>query len=135
MMPSSFYKIAIEILDFSLSPLVKLSLLIFLSNFWYNFFASFLYFPFYSHCSLNYCESNSCPSFLLLLAIAISFPLNFVLPLSLKKATTIAKDIVAITTQRAIEKRSHESMNKFNTKKLSKELKVKTFAFAKLKEQ
>ena len=58
-------------------------------------------------------------------------------PLRLKKATTVTIAIVgiAITIQRAIEKRSHESMCKTDTKGEAKRLRTTTFALAKLKEQ
>ena len=80
-----FSNIVTVILHFSLLIHVNLLLLIFFVHFWYNFFASFLYLPFYSYHSFSYRNSDSCRSFSLLKAIVISFPLLFVISLKTKK--------------------------------------------------
>ena len=88
--------------------------------------------------ALNYHDTNICRSFSLLEAIAISFPLNFSITFKIEKeATTIAIVIVgrAITIRRAIQKRSHESIKKNDTKNEAKRLRTTTFAIAKSQER
>ena len=96
-----------------------------------DFFASLLYFPFYSYRSSNYCDSNSWRSFSPFKAIAISFHF-FCNPLwEGRIATTITVAIVgrAITICGALEQGSHEPTYKTDTKKLSKEIKSDNFCY------
>ena len=95
-----------------------------LLNFLYDFFASLLYFPFYSY-------RNSWRSFSPFKAIAISFHF-FCNPLwEGRIATTITVAIVgrAITICGALEQGSHEPTYKTDTKKLSKEIKSDNFCY------
>ena len=90
--------------------------------FWYSFFALF---PF-----LNQNFQNSKFVARLLKAIGLSFPLLFAFAFKIeKKETALAIAIVgrAITIQRAIQERSHESMFKADKKKWSKEVKSDNF--------
>ena len=110
-----FFNITIVIFDFSL-VLAKLI-----------FFASLHYFPFYSYLD---CYS----SFLLLKAIAISFPLLFAIAIKIEKSDNYRDSIIgkAINIWRAIQKRSYEPIYKFNAKNKAKRLRATTFAIAKL---
>ena len=68
-------KCATKLANLSLMPPLKLSLLIFLLHFLYQFFAS----------SSNYCNRNCCRSFLILEALAKSNPLLFAIAFRSKK--------------------------------------------------
>ena len=72
---------------FSIAPCNYRSLS--LINFWSNFFASFLHFPFYSYCSSNYRNIISWRFFLLLEANAINFHLLFAIAFKIEKRVAI----------------------------------------------
>ena len=105
--------IAIAIFDFSLLLLIKVSPLIFF--FWFNFFASFLYF---------HSIVITLPTIPISLVIFKAFKgdsdtffFSIAFALKRKGAATIDLAIVkkAITKRIAIQKRNHESMYKIDT--------------------
>jgi hypothetical protein len=110
-------------LDFSLLPLVKLSLLILFASFFVSVLCFFFDGSPFKVIALR--DSDSCRSFSLLKAIAKRLPLLF-------PNAIVGR---AITIWEAIQKRSHESIYKTHKKVEAKRLRATTFAIAKLEER
>ena len=103
---------AIKLFLFQIMDIFCKLIAFYLLCFFFYFFASFLYFPFYSYQSYNYCDSNSWRSFSLLRAIVIRLKKNdFYRYLNRWKSNNYTENISTTT------KRSHEYINhKIDTK-------------------